>query len=155
MAAPEAVAVRAARLNLALEGVGVHHHGQGLRRLVALGPARNAPQDVLGFLEAALLDKPPGTLGHEETRYEQGHRPDPLHREGDAVGPLVILIQQTPDHTRAYELPDREAHVDVSCQVGAQCQRQDFGRIRGANRGEDAPWNPVVEVNQTVVKTEV
>ena len=97
------------RRGLHLELVGVVHHGDLLLGIVLVesrATGSQSHQGLFGFGEPSLLDEPPGTLGSERDTESDRQNPHPLNGEGDLVGPLGFIADQSSVDTGTDDLSD-------------------------------------------------
>ena len=68
-----------------------------------------------------------------------------MNRERDLVGPIRGIVNETFDDTRADELADDPAEVDVGCEVMAKRNGTNFRCVGRRHRLEDAPGDSAEE----------
>ena len=151
-------------LGLLLELVGVVHHRDLLLGVVDTGVVGQSKNRSFGVLESAFSGQPPrpeglvldlyglffgeGHLrlgGHEDTD-EDGDGPDPLDGEGDLVGPFSGVADQSSVDTRADDLSDDPAEVDVGGQERSDLDGHDLGGVRHGHGLEGTPRETEQEV---------
>lgn len=58
---------------------------------VPVAGSSGSPQDLLGFLDSTLSDKPPGRLGRKVDNDDEDCRPDPLETITDSPSPRSVV----------------------------------------------------------------
>jgi hypothetical protein len=94
----------------------------------------------LGLVDAALSDEPPGRFGSEQSGEDDGGRPDPLQREGDAVAPLRGVLHEAGEDAGGEKAADDPAHVDPGGHVASQVSWAEIGGVRDREGLENTPW---------------
>lgn len=139
--APQRIGVGCTGLGLLFHLVGVDHHGNrlvGVEGFLTVSDSQSLER-LLGLVDAALANKPPGRLGGEPDSDYQGNRPHPLQGKGNLVSPLVVACNHASEHARGNELTKDPAEVDVGGEVGSEMSRADLRGIGGGQSLEDTP----------------
>jgi len=150
ISALEALPVGSSSSCLNFELVGVDHHGYAILDTEAclfsvLGGGQFA-ESILGGFDIALSYVPPWRFGSEENTDEEGNGPHPLDSKGDSVRPLVGSLQERSQNSSGNKLPENPAEIDVSSEVGTECDGADFRGIGSRHGLEDSPRNTLQDI---------